>query len=366
MNPLFVILFWAVILILIVRLLVKALEHNADRTRHYCKRCGEELLPSSGRLWSGCSEWECKKCGVWGNDLTSTISLPQSCCEATRQAIYQRVEAAQRARKDNAVDAAKDFLLKKGLKFIEANSHSERGDIDLIFRDSDCLVFVEVEPCLSKNWPRPATDAWCGRRNAVRDYLRLLRDAKVKIRLGSVEVLLVEQKIRFDTVEVLLAWDGTVPNESGQYLCFEMVKGFRAWSALKVRHLLNTNRVEISPVSADLSELWTKLVGAIFLRKQERPAFDLDLSPEGMGFLHPDDLVKANLVSFDKNNLVIGFDPEFEQQLNSLDTIHNRALLKKELAELGYTNCQIKFVKAKPSAVVKVTTPGDEQDSKWN
>ena len=36
--------------------------------------------------------------------------------------------------------AAKKYLQKLGLKFLAANFRSERGEIDLIFRDGDCLV----------------------------------------------------------------------------------------------------------------------------------------------------------------------------------------------------------------------------------
>jgi putative endonuclease len=38
--------------------------------------------------------------------------------------------------------AAKKFLQKRGLKFLAANYRSERGEIDLIFRDGDCLLFI--------------------------------------------------------------------------------------------------------------------------------------------------------------------------------------------------------------------------------
>lgn len=41
--------------------------------------------------------------------------------------------------------AAKRHLKRQGLKFLTANFRSERGEIDLIFRDRDCLVFVEVK-----------------------------------------------------------------------------------------------------------------------------------------------------------------------------------------------------------------------------
>ena len=58
----------------------------------------------------------------------------------------------------------------------------------------------------------------------------------------------------------------------------------------------------------------------------------------------------ANPVSFEKNVLVIGFDPEFEDHLGLVDNARNHTLLQTKLAELGHANCQIKFVKAEASA----------------
>ena len=57
-------------------------------------------------------------------------------------------------------------------------------------------------------------------------------------------------------------------------------------------------------------------------------------------------LVDANPVSFVKNILVIGFDPEFEDHLGLVDNARNHTLLQTKLAELGHPNCQIKFIKA--------------------
>jgi len=42
-------------------------------------------------------------------------------------------------------DIAKEFLLKKGFVFIEANFENKIGEIDLIMSDGDWLVFVEVK-----------------------------------------------------------------------------------------------------------------------------------------------------------------------------------------------------------------------------
>ena len=88
------------------------------------------------------------------------------------------------------------------------------------------------------------------------------------------------------------------------------------------------------PVSADLAGLWTKLVEAVGR-----------VSPFTRSYL-----VDAQPVSFEKNILTIGFDPEFEDHLGLVDNARNHTLLQTKLAELGHANAQIKFVKTEASA----------------
>jgi putative endonuclease len=94
---------------------------------------------------------------------------------------------------------AKKHLQKLGLKFLAANFRSERGEIDLIFRDGDCLAFVEVKTRSSENWSRPAAAVNSERRRRLSqcalDYLRLLKNPPVKIRFDIVEVLLADGKV---------------------------------------------------------------------------------------------------------------------------------------------------------------------------
>jgi putative endonuclease len=82
------------------------------------------------------------------------------------------------------------------LKFLTANFRSARGEIDLICRDKDCLVFVEVKTRSSEEWVRPAAAVDKERRQrltrAALDYLRLIRNPQVKIRFDIVEVLLTD------------------------------------------------------------------------------------------------------------------------------------------------------------------------------
>jgi len=96
--------------------------------------------------------------------------------------------------------AAKKHLKRHGLKFLTANFLCSRGEIDLVFRDGDCLVFVEVKSRSSEDWVRPAAAVNAERRRrlsrAALDYLRLLKNPPVKIRFDIVEVLLQDSAVR--------------------------------------------------------------------------------------------------------------------------------------------------------------------------
>ena len=96
--------------------------------------------------------------------------------------------------------AARKHLRQAGLKFLTANFRSDHGEIDLIFRDSDCLVFIEVKSRSSEDWTRPAAAVDARKRRhlslAALDYLRLLGNPPIKMRFDIVEVLLDGEKVR--------------------------------------------------------------------------------------------------------------------------------------------------------------------------
>ena len=96
--------------------------------------------------------------------------------------------------------AAKKHLKKNGLKFLTANFATDRGEIDLVFREQDCLVFVEVKTRSSEDWTRPASAVDAGKQLRLSltalDYLRLLKNPEVKIRFDIVEVLLETSAVR--------------------------------------------------------------------------------------------------------------------------------------------------------------------------
>ena len=92
--------------------------------------------------------------------------------------------------------AAREFLTQGGLKFLTANYASKRGEIDLILRDGDCLVFVEVKTRTAGGRTRPSRAVDDRKRRALihtaQDYLRMLEDGQIPYRFDVVEVLLVE------------------------------------------------------------------------------------------------------------------------------------------------------------------------------
>jgi putative endonuclease len=96
--------------------------------------------------------------------------------------------------------AAKKHLQQLGLKFLTANFRSRRGEIDLVFRDGDCLVFAEVKTRSSEDWTRPAAAVNARKRRLLSltalDYLKLLKQPPVKLRFDVVEVLLEAGAVR--------------------------------------------------------------------------------------------------------------------------------------------------------------------------
>ena len=90
--------------------------------------------------------------------------------------------------------AAKRHLKKAGLKFLYANFKGDQGEIDLVFRDGEILVFVEVKTRSSESWRSPASAVNAEKQRKIiataRDYLLLLENREIPVRYDIVEVLL--------------------------------------------------------------------------------------------------------------------------------------------------------------------------------
>jgi putative endonuclease len=95
--------------------------------------------------------------------------------------------------------AARDHLKEMGLKFLTANFACKEGEIDLIFRDAETLVFVEVKTRTVGGWTRPGRAVDDRKRRALirtaNEYLRQIKNPPVPYRFDVVEVLLEDEKV---------------------------------------------------------------------------------------------------------------------------------------------------------------------------
>ena len=94
--------------------------------------------------------------------------------------------------------AAERYLCRHGLKFLVRNFASKRGEIDLVFRQDQSMIFVEVKTRSQENWSRPAAAVDARKRKLVSqtalDYLKKIHYPKCKLRFDIVEVLLDEHE----------------------------------------------------------------------------------------------------------------------------------------------------------------------------
>jgi putative endonuclease len=117
-----------------------------------------------------------------------------------RQLLGRRPAEAEHLRRGRLGErAAGRHLRRLGLKPLTRNFRSPAGEIDLICRDGDCLVFVEVKTRASGQWTRPAAAVNARKRRrltrAAFDYLDRLRRPPVKLRFDIVEVLLEDGRV---------------------------------------------------------------------------------------------------------------------------------------------------------------------------
>lgn len=91
-------------------------------------------------------------------------------------------------------EQAAHFLIKQGFQILERNYRCRQGEIDLIARDGDCLVFVEVKYRRSKQagYPTEAVTV-CKQKKIIRTALYYCYQQKIAD----------TQTCRFDVVSIL-------------------------------------------------------------------------------------------------------------------------------------------------------------------
>jgi len=96
-------------------------------------------------------------------------------------------------------DSALEHLRAQGLVLLARNYRGGPGEIDLILRNPECVIFVEVKTRSAGGWLRPAAAVNLRKRRLLSasalQYLRQSGNPKVRIRFDIVEVLLRDGKV---------------------------------------------------------------------------------------------------------------------------------------------------------------------------
>ncbi|HEX4141423.1 MAG TPA: YraN family protein [Candidatus Methylacidiphilales bacterium] len=86
------------------------------------------------------------------------------------------------------------FVRRHGYRLLTRNCKTERGEIDLVCREGEVLVFVEVRARSGDAFGRPAESIDTRKEEALRaaaqDYLQLLKRDDITWRFDAVEVRL--------------------------------------------------------------------------------------------------------------------------------------------------------------------------------
>lgn len=99
-------------------------------------------------------------------------------------------------------DRAAQYLADRGYEIIERNWRSARGEIDLIAREKDRLVFVEVKTRNGSGFGHPfeaITEVKVARmRRLVAEWCRARNLAGVKVRLDAIAVLVSSGRVNIE------------------------------------------------------------------------------------------------------------------------------------------------------------------------
>ena len=94
-------------------------------------------------------------------------------------------------------DIAAGHLREKGFKIISRNYKDKFGEIDIIARDSETVVFVEVKTRRSYNFGTPEEAVTNAKQ---RQIIRLARKYLVQYRL-------LDEPVRFDVIAIIIKAD---------------------------------------------------------------------------------------------------------------------------------------------------------------
>ena len=101
-------------------------------------------------------------------------------------------------------EIASDFLKNKGYKIIERNFRTRFGELDIIAKDGNCLVFIEVKTRKNLFFGLGRESITLSKQNKIRHtalfYLQKRKIGYTKIRFDVVEILLSKNNAKITLI----------------------------------------------------------------------------------------------------------------------------------------------------------------------
>ncbi len=106
---------------------------------------------------------------------------------------------------DIGEEKAFQFLSEQGLKLVAKKFYSRFGEIDLIMRDNDYLVFIEVRSRKNMGFGSALESITTAKQNKLRktaDYF-LLKNTQLNNKLARFDIIIVPTTTRYDQINWL-------------------------------------------------------------------------------------------------------------------------------------------------------------------
>ena len=103
---------------------------------------------------------------------------------------------------------AQDYLRKKDYQILETNFYTKRGEIDIIAKKDNCIVFVEVKTRTNLDYGTPAMAINPNKKKHIKFvakiFLALNKLNEYEVRFDVIEILIIEGKCKINHIEGIM------------------------------------------------------------------------------------------------------------------------------------------------------------------
>ena len=103
---------------------------------------------------------------------------------------------------------AQGYLINNGYEILETNFHTRRGEVDIIAKKNNCIVFVEVKTRTNLKFGTPAMAVNSTKKKHIKSvaktFLYLNKLCKCDVRFDVVEVFIHDGKCEINHLEGIM------------------------------------------------------------------------------------------------------------------------------------------------------------------